>query len=302
MKIKKMTNSEKSTEQSKVSLKKIKIGVAIPMSTMGECSKSHWDEVYKIIESSFDKEAYDISIVSKSNEVAIIQSAIVNNLYHNDIVICDVSCGNPNVMFELGMRLAFDKPTIVIKDIETAYSFDSSPIRHIEYPRSLHYQSIIEFKGKIKTAVEKTLEATKKDGYSSFLSNFGDLKAAKVEDRVVPENEYIIKRLDSIFDRLDRLEKNNGSSLDSIYSGVLSGDELYGHIAHLIDKYCHEKNLNIAYDKDLARVVEQEIRSYVLEHLSGPFSQGSTISVLPCRGSTFDATFQKAYHDAIHPF
>jgi hypothetical protein len=33
---------------------------------------------------------------------------------------------NPNVMFELGMRLAFDKPAIIIKDNRTNYSFDTA--------------------------------------------------------------------------------------------------------------------------------------------------------------------------------
>jgi hypothetical protein len=61
-------------------------------------------------------------------------------------VIGDVSCKNPNVMFELGMRLAFDKPTIIIKDDQTSYSFDISPIQNLEYPRDLRFNKIIDFK------------------------------------------------------------------------------------------------------------------------------------------------------------
>jgi hypothetical protein len=33
--------------------------------------------------------------------------------------LCDVSGKNANVMFELGLRLAFDNPTIIIKDDKT---------------------------------------------------------------------------------------------------------------------------------------------------------------------------------------
>ena len=71
---------------------------------------------------------------------------IIENIYSSDIVICDVSCKNANVMFELGMRLAFDKPTIIIKDDSTGYSFDTSLIEHLEYPRDLRFTSIIKFK------------------------------------------------------------------------------------------------------------------------------------------------------------
>jgi hypothetical protein len=35
------------------------------------------------------------------------------------------------------MRLAFDRPTIIVKDDLTTYSFDTSPIEHLEYPRDL---------------------------------------------------------------------------------------------------------------------------------------------------------------------
>ncbi len=55
------------------------------------------------------------------------------------IVVCDISARNANVMFELGMRLAFDKPTVIIKDERTPYSFDISSIEHLDYPSDLRY-------------------------------------------------------------------------------------------------------------------------------------------------------------------
>ncbi|WP_353118770.1 hypothetical protein [Myroides odoratus] len=55
----------------------------------------------------------------------------MNNIYNDEIVVCDVSSKNPNVMFELGLRLAFDKPTIIIKDEKTGYSFDTGVIEHL---------------------------------------------------------------------------------------------------------------------------------------------------------------------------
>src|SRR5262249_33834613 len=45
----------------------------------------------------------------------VIQSTIVNDLLAADIVIADLSDHNPNVLFELGMRMAFDKPVALIK-------------------------------------------------------------------------------------------------------------------------------------------------------------------------------------------
>jgi hypothetical protein len=59
-------------------------------------------------------------------------------------------------MFELGMRLAFDKPTIIVKDNKTTYSFDTSPIEHLSYPRDLRFSKIVEFKEKLSDKIKAT--------------------------------------------------------------------------------------------------------------------------------------------------
>jgi hypothetical protein len=53
---------------------------------------------------------------------------------------------NSNLMLELGMRLAFDKPAVIVKDDKTDYSFDTSSIEHLAYPRDLRFSKIKSFK------------------------------------------------------------------------------------------------------------------------------------------------------------
>jgi hypothetical protein len=45
----------------------------------------------------------------------VIQSTIVNDLLNADLVIADLTDHNPNVLFELGLRMAFDKPIALIR-------------------------------------------------------------------------------------------------------------------------------------------------------------------------------------------
>jgi len=59
-------------------------------------------------------------------------------------------------MFELGLRLAFDKPTIIVKDDKTTYSFDTAPIEHLEYPRDLRFPRMVEFKSRLKEKIKGT--------------------------------------------------------------------------------------------------------------------------------------------------
>lgn len=152
---------------------KIKCGVVMPIAEIEGLSAAHWADVLEIIKESLDPAKYEVELVSADDVSGIIHKRIVQNLFTNPIVICDVSARNPNVMFELGLRLAFDKPTIIIKDNVTPYSFDTGSIEHIPYPRDLRFQKMVEFKQKLADKVTKTLEASQKDpNYSVFLKHF----------------------------------------------------------------------------------------------------------------------------------
>ena len=54
----------------------------------------------------------------------VIQSTIINDLIEADLVIADLTEHNPNVMFELGVRMAQDKPVVLLKAEGTGPLFD----------------------------------------------------------------------------------------------------------------------------------------------------------------------------------
>lgn len=178
--------------------KKLKCGLIMPISSIEDYSEAHWEEVRDIIREALADTNFCVELVSDSNEVGIIQTRIVQNIYDNEITICDVSAKNPNVMFELGMRLAFDKPTIIIKDNITRYSFDTAPIEHLEYPRNLHYATIQSFKKTLKEKVIATYEASKRPEYTTFLKHFGKFVVAGIEQKEVGRDDFIIQSLNEI--------------------------------------------------------------------------------------------------------
>lgn len=64
----------------------------------------------------------------------IIQAEIIQNLERSDLVLCDISCLNPNVFFELGIRTALNKPVAYIKDNALKkIPFDTTIINHHTY-------------------------------------------------------------------------------------------------------------------------------------------------------------------------
>lgn len=181
----------------------------MPISTLDGCSEGHWSDVLEIITESIEESGFEGNLVSNANDVGIIQKRIIQNLYENPIVVCDVSGKNPNVMFELGMRLAFDKPTIIIKDDKTSYSFDTSPIEHIEYPRDLRFSRIVDFKAKLAEKIKATFDKSTTDtSYTTFLKHFGEFKVAKIDKKEVSGQEFILDELKNIRMGMRRLERN----------------------------------------------------------------------------------------------
>jgi hypothetical protein len=46
----------------------------------------------------------------------VIHAQIIRNLEEMPHVVCDISSLNPNVMLELGIRTALNKPVIIVRD------------------------------------------------------------------------------------------------------------------------------------------------------------------------------------------
>ena len=73
----------------------------------------------------------------------VIQSTIINDLLEAHLVIADLTDHNPNVLFELGMRMAMDKPVALIKSKDTGKIFDvDNMLRVYEYNQNLWKSTI----------------------------------------------------------------------------------------------------------------------------------------------------------------
>ncbi|GAA3673177.1 hypothetical protein GCM10022224_041800 [Nonomuraea antimicrobica] len=87
-----------------------------------------------------------------------ITDQICRHIREADIVIADLGGGNPNVMYELGLRHATGKPTIQLGD-HKRLPFDISNVRTIKFARTKG--GLIE----ARKALEDALEAGMRDGF-----------------------------------------------------------------------------------------------------------------------------------------
>lgn len=174
-------------------------GIVMPIAAMPNYEKPHWDRVRTILDEAITSAGFTPRLVSESENIGVIHARIVQNLYDDTIVVCDVSGKNANVMFELGLRLAFDKPTIVIKDDVTDYSFDTSPIEHINYRVDLRFDDVHEFKKRLADAIKGSVAKKKNDpAYSPFLGHFGKFEIAGLETKTVSSEQFLLKQMEAL--------------------------------------------------------------------------------------------------------
>ena len=196
-------------------------GLIMPISFIDNCNPQHWLDVKNIVQeaiNSINEYSFIVDLVSRDDSIGVIHKHIVQNIYSSEIIVCDLSAKNPNVMFELGMRLTFDKATVIIKDDRTDYSFDTGIIEHIEYPRDLRYPQIQIFKKALAERVKATYEKSIQDmEYSPFLKTFGKFQVPSISTEEVSPDVYD-------FNILKELQKN----IELLLARPVNPEYLYG--------------------------------------------------------------------------
>jgi hypothetical protein len=94
----------------------------------------------------------------------LIQSTIINDLLDADLVIADLTEHNPNVLFELGVRIAGDLPTVLVKAVGTGRIFDvDNVVRVYEYNPNLWRTSVEEDLPKLTDFIKGAWESKESD-------------------------------------------------------------------------------------------------------------------------------------------
>jgi nucleoside 2-deoxyribosyltransferase len=86
----------------------------------------------------------DAVVTARKKGSDVIHSIIMNGLLDADLVVADLTEHNPNVLFELGMRLAEDKPVALIRAHGTAAIFDVDNLVRVEEYNPCLWPSTVE--------------------------------------------------------------------------------------------------------------------------------------------------------------
>jgi hypothetical protein len=134
--------------------------IIMPISETEGYPTGHFKHVYdNIISPSCEMAGYKPLRADEVKATNLIHLDILKKLIETPIAICDLSSRNPNVLFELGIRQAFDKPVVLIQEAGTPKIFDIAPLRYLEYSKDMKYHDVLRIQKELKEAIEATAAA-----------------------------------------------------------------------------------------------------------------------------------------------
>jgi hypothetical protein len=141
-------------------------------------SKGFFDEVLRALIAPAGREAGFEVLTANREGRDVIHATIVNELLDADLVIADLTENNPNVLFELGLRIAEDKPVALIRAKGTAPIFDvDNMLRVFEYDANLWSSSIEHDRPRLTDHVKGAWEH--RDSNMTFMKILRDRKTPK---------------------------------------------------------------------------------------------------------------------------
>lgn len=189
--------------------------VIMPISDPDGYEEGHFESVYRdIFVPAIEHAGYEPHRVDEDVSTGVIQAKILEQLINAPMAICDLSTRNPNVLFELGIRQAYDKPVVLVQEKGTDRIFDINEISYINYEPSLVYRSVVDVQEKITAAITATAKNPK---YNSLITAL-KISAAEPPKNDLNSQEFNEIMLGSIVNKLD----NMASEIRSMRAGQKS--------------------------------------------------------------------------------
>lgn len=149
----------------------LKAFVIMPFSERtGKYSRGFFDEVLNSLVTPAAADANFTVKTARRNGSDVIQSTIINELIDADLVIADLTEHNPNVLFELGVRMAMEKPVLLIRANGTDKIFDvDNMLRVFDYDHNLWTSTIKTDVPELTKHIKSSWENRKLKNYMQIL-------------------------------------------------------------------------------------------------------------------------------------
>jgi hypothetical protein len=175
--------------------------VMMPFTTPPAYDLGHFDRVYEhVIKPACKQAGFEPDRSDDSLHTHVILLKMLQRILDADMVLCDLSAKNPNVMYELGIRQAFDKPVTLIKDDRTERVFDTGVLSDVVYAADLRYDNVVAAVGAISARLKATYEHREEEDNSL-------IRLLKRRPAAVPQGQPVSADTGVILDALSELSR-----------------------------------------------------------------------------------------------
>lgn len=195
---------------SKMKETKEKCFVMMPIGDQGDYPEGHFKKVYEqIIVPAVSDAGYEAYRVDENKICDSIIGKIFEAIQGCPMAICDLSNRNPNVLYELGLRQAYDKPVVLIQDEKTERIFDVSGISTVGYKSTRIYDEVIETRKELTKAILATKNGEKKTLVKVVKAESADYDSVSVsyEDKIQIMFEQVLNRIADLQERTIRSDE-----------------------------------------------------------------------------------------------
>lgn len=191
--------------------------VIMPIADTPDYDSGHFNTVYKHLILPACRKAGFIPIrADEVNSSNMIMLDILKNIVQCDLAICDLSSRNPNVMYELGLRQAFNKKTVLLKDNVTISPFDVQGFRYCLYDSKLQVNTVSTEIELLSNSIISTYEAI--DDVNSIVQLL-KIEPANIgkKTKLSREDTILLNAITSLTNKVNSLHRP-----DFIYSEALA--------------------------------------------------------------------------------
>jgi hypothetical protein len=144
--------------------------IIMPISDPDGYAPGHFSRVYEdIFKPACEDAGFDAVRADEVSQTNLIMLDVLRKLVEVPMVLCDLSSRNPNVLFELGLRQAFDKPVVLVQEQGAARLFDIASLRDVPYSRDMSYRQVLEDRTRIAKALKATQKASGEGDVNSLV-------------------------------------------------------------------------------------------------------------------------------------
>ncbi|OAN60832.1 hypothetical protein A8B79_09980 [Balneola sp. EhC07] len=156
--------------------------VIMPISDVEGYESGHFSRVYRdLIIPAIESSNYNPIRSDEVKQTNLIHLDILQKLIDAPMAVCDLSTRNPNVLFELGIRQAFDKPVVLIQEEGTPKIFDIDGLRTLRYSKHMRYHEVLNSQSELSESITATKKAINEKGnINSIIRLLGLNAPAKV--------------------------------------------------------------------------------------------------------------------------